>query len=36
LTVLDQPARMAVFMWRNGQTGDEEFVPVEPLTIRIA
>ena len=34
LTVLDRPGRFAVFMWRAG-TKDEEFVPVEPFTIRI-
>jgi ureidoglycolate lyase len=34
LTVLDRPARFAVFMWRAG-TQDEEFVPVEPFFIRI-
>ncbi len=35
LTVLDRPGRFAVFMWRDGGPGDEEFVPVEPFTIRI-
>jgi ureidoglycolate lyase len=35
LTVLDKPGRFAVFMWRDGGKGDEEFVPVEPFTIRI-
>jgi ureidoglycolate lyase len=35
LTVLDKPGRFAVFMWRTGGQGDEEFVPVEPFTIRI-
>ncbi|MFI4999127.1 MAG: ureidoglycolate lyase [Reyranellales bacterium] len=34
LTVLDKPGRFAVFMWRAGAK-DEEFVPVEPFTIRI-
>ena len=34
LTVLDKPGRFAVFMWRAGSQ-DEEFVPVEPFTIRI-
>ncbi len=34
LTTLDKPGRFAVFMWRAG-TKDEEFVPVEPFTIRI-
>jgi len=35
LTVLDKPARMAVFMWRDGGHGDEEFVPITPVTIKI-
>jgi ureidoglycolate lyase len=35
LTVLDRPGRFAVFMWRDGTTGDEEFVPVEPFTVLI-
>lgn len=35
LTVLDRPGRFAVFMWLDGSTGDEEFVPVEPFTIHI-
>ena len=35
LTVLDRPGRFAVFMWLDGSTGDEEFVPVAPFTIRI-
>jgi ureidoglycolate lyase len=34
LTTLDQPGRFAVFMWRAGAQ-DEEFVPVEPFTVRI-
>jgi ureidoglycolate lyase len=34
LTVLDRPARFAVFMWRDGTSSDEEFVPVEPMTVR--
>lgn len=34
LTVLDKPGRFAVFMWRAGAK-DEEFVPVEPFTVRI-
>ena len=33
LTVLDRPARLAVFMWRAGGEGDEEFVTVPPFTI---
>ncbi|MBS0520361.1 MAG: ureidoglycolate lyase [Proteobacteria bacterium] len=35
LTVLDRPGRFAIFMWLDGSTGDEEFVPVAPFTIRI-
>ena len=35
LTVLDRPGRFAVFMWRDGSKGDEEFVPVKPFTIHI-
>jgi ureidoglycolate lyase len=35
LTVLDRPGRFAVFMWRDGGKGDEEFVPVTPFTIPI-
>ena len=35
LTVLDRPGRFAIFMWRDGGSGDEQFVPVEPFTIRI-
>ena len=34
VTVLDTPASFAVLMWRDGTTGDEEFVPVTtPITI---
>jgi ureidoglycolate lyase len=33
LTVLERPATMAVFMWRDGGSGDEEFVPVTPFRI---
>jgi ureidoglycolate lyase len=36
LTVLDRPGRFAVFMWRVGGKGDEEFVPVKPFAIRIS
>ena len=35
LTVLDRPGHFAVFMWRDGGKGDEEFVPVNPFVIRI-
>jgi ureidoglycolate lyase len=34
LTVLDRPARFAVFMWCAGKD-DEEFVPVAPFSIAI-
>ena len=34
VTVLDVPASFAVLMWRDGTSGDEEFVPVTtPLTV---
>lgn len=33
LTVLDAPAVFAVFMWRDGGSGDEEFVDIAPVTI---
>lgn len=34
LTVLDREARFAVFMWRDGTAGDEEFVPLaEPFDV---
>jgi ureidoglycolate lyase len=35
LTTLDRPGRFAIFMWRDGGPGDEEFVPVAPFIIRI-
>jgi ureidoglycolate lyase len=35
LTVLDRPGRFAVFMWRDGGKGDEEFVAVPPFTVAI-
>jgi ureidoglycolate lyase len=34
LTVLDRPGRFAMIMWLDGSSGDEEFVPVTPFTIR--
>lgn len=34
VTVLDVPASFAVLMWRDGTSGDEEFVPITtPLTV---
>ena len=37
VTVLDTPASFAVLMWRDGTSGDEEFVPVTtPLTVVVA
>lgn len=34
VTVLDAPASFAVLMWRDGTSGDEEFVPITtPLTV---
>ena len=35
LTVLDRPGRFAMIMWLDGSSGDEEFVPVTPFTIRL-
>jgi ureidoglycolate lyase len=35
LTVLDAPLAFGVFMWREGSAGDEEFVDIDPLTIRL-
>ncbi len=34
-TVLDRPARFAVFMWRDGTPDDEEFVDVPPFVVRV-
>lgn len=34
-TVLDAAARFAVFMWRDGTAGDEEFVDVAPFTLEL-
>lgn len=36
LTVLDAPASFGVFMWRDGTSGDEEFVDIEPFEIAAA
>jgi ureidoglycolate lyase len=37
LTVLDRPARLAVFMWVEGSKTDEEFVSLaKPLTVTVA
>lgn len=35
MTVLDAPLAFGVFMWRDGTAGDEEFVDIAPLTIRL-
>lgn len=36
VTVLDTPASFAVLMWRDGTSGDEEFVPITtPLTVAV-
>ncbi|MBU8542503.1 MULTISPECIES: ureidoglycolate lyase [Roseomonadaceae] len=32
-TVIDQPGRFAVFMWKDGTTTDEEFVEVAPFEV---
>lgn len=36
LTVLDTPTDFAVFMWRNGTSGDEEFVDVGPVAVALS
>ena len=36
LTTLDRPGRFAIFMWKDGTAGDEEFVPVPPFTVSIS
>lgn len=35
LTVLDAPLGFGVFMWRDGTAGDEEFVDIDPVTVRL-
>lgn len=35
LTVLDQPACHAIFMWRDGTPADEEFRQIEPFSVEI-
>lgn len=34
LTVFGQAAKFNIFMWRDGTTGDEEFVSVTPFMVR--
>lgn len=36
LTVLGEPAKFNIFMWRDNTTGDEEFVPVTPFMVQQA
>lgn len=36
LTVLGKATGFAVFMWRDGTAGDEEFVDVEPLPVELS
>lgn len=37
LTVLDCPARFAIFMWLDGGAGDDEFVALErPVNVRLS
>jgi ureidoglycolate lyase len=37
MTILDRPARFAVFMWRDGSSGDEEFVQLaHPFRVALA
>lgn len=33
LTVFNKPAQFAVYMWRDGTSGDEEFVQIDPFTV---
>lgn len=35
LTVLDIPACYGVIMWRDNSPGDEEFVDVQPFSVKI-
>ncbi len=35
-TVLDGPARFAIFMWKDGTAADDEFVDVAPFEIALA
>ncbi len=34
-TVIDQPGRFAVFMWKDGTAADDEFVEVAPFEVDI-
>ncbi|MDP3415727.1 ureidoglycolate lyase [Falsiroseomonas sp.] len=34
-TVIDQPGRFAVFMWKDGTATDEEFVEVAPFEVEL-
>jgi ureidoglycolate lyase len=37
MTVLDRPARFAIFMWRDGSAGDEEFVTLaRPFAVTLS
>lgn len=33
LTVFDKPALFAIYMWRDGTSGDEEFRQIRPFTV---
>ena len=35
LTILDEPGFQAVLMWKDGTSGDEEFIDVPPFTIEL-
>lgn len=35
MAVLDAPARFAVLIWRDGSADDEQFVDVQPFTLRL-
>lgn len=34
-TVLDRPARFAIFMWKDGTSADDEFVQVAPFEVAL-
>ena len=36
MAVLQGPATFAIVMWRDGTSGDEEFVDVEPFVVKDA
>jgi ureidoglycolate lyase len=34
-TVIDRPARFAIFMWKDGSSADDEFVEVAPFEVHL-